>query len=323
MKLSIIIPCYNVEEYLAKCIDSVLANKIEDKYEIILVNDGSKDKTLKIIKEYAKKYPDIIRYKDQKNKGLSGARNTGIEMAEGEYITFLDSDDYVDPLMYVEMLKKAKRADYDIVTCGVRMIYDDSSLDQNVDVGLTRDCHSKEDVKKVMPTFYPAACNKIYKRETIGELRFKEGIHYEDVEFMYRLLPRIEKIGIVKGYYYYYLQREGSITYTYNDKLYDFVDNLNGIVKYYKKNNLLEEYEEELEYVYVRYLYATFIRRLAKCKDKEKFNRGVNVVIKNVKETFPNYKKNKYLVGKKGLYLKHFNRFVASLVYMFDKNKMN
>ncbi len=323
MKLSIIIPCYNVESYLSKCIDSVINNKLEDKYEIILVNDGSTDNTLDIIKEYEKKYPKVIKVVDQKNRGLSGARNSGIDVAKGEYVTFLDSDDYVDNKMYKELLDKASKGDYDIVTCGVRMVYDNSSLDKDVGVGYDKDLLGKEEVKKAMAVFYPAACNKIYKKDVIGDLRFKEGIHYEDVEFMYRLLPRINNVGVVDGYYYYYLQREGSITYTYNDKLYDIVDNLNGIVKYYKKNKIYDEYKEEIEYVYVRYLYATFIRRLAKCKDKKRFSKGVDTVIKNVKETFPLYRKNKYLVGKKGLYLKYFNKFIANLVYAFDKNRMN
>jgi glycosyltransferase involved in cell wall biosynthesis len=276
-----------------------------------------------MIKNYVDMYPEVIKCIDQKNRGLSGARNSGIDVAKGEYVTFLDSDDYVDNKMYKELLDKASKGDYDIVTCGVRMVYDNSSLDKDVGVGYDKDLLGKEEVKKAMAVFYPAACNKIYKKDVIGDLRFKEGIHYEDVEFMYRLLPRINNVGVVDGYYYYYLQREGSITYTYNDKLYDIVDNLNGIVKYYKKNKIYDEYKEEIEYVYVRYLYATFIRRLAKCKDKKRFSKGVDTVIKNVKETFPLYRKNKYLVGKKGLYLKYFNKFIANLVYAFDKNRMN
>jgi len=323
MKLSIIIPCYNVEKYLSKCIDSVISNDIKDKYEIILVNDGSKDNTLDIIKEYEKKYPNIIRFIDQKNKGLSGARNSGIDIAKGEYITFLDSDDYVDSNMYIKLLEKASEDDYDIITCGVRMVYDNSKLNQDVDVGFSSDCNSHNEVKNIMYNFYPAACNKLFKRSLFKKLRFKEGIAYEDVECMYRLLPSVNKIGRIDGYYYNYIQREGSITYTFNEKLYDIVNNMNGLVEYYKDNNIYDEYKEELEYVYVRYLYATFIRRLAKCKDKKKFNEGVDTVINNVKERFPYYRKNKYLTGKKGLYLKYFNKFIANIIYIFDKNRMN
>ena len=103
-KLSVIIPCYNVEDYVGKCIESVLDNKIKD-IEIILVNDGSKDNTLDIIKKYEKEHKEI-KVIDQKNGGLSDARNTGLSVATGKYVTFLDSDDYVDSNMYVSKLKK-------------------------------------------------------------------------------------------------------------------------------------------------------------------------------------------------------------------------
>lgn len=320
-KLSVIIPCYNVEEYLSKCIDSVIDNDLDD-IEIILVNDGSKDDTLKIIKEYKKKYKDIIKIVDQENQGLSMARNAGIEVSTGEYITFLDSDDYVDSKMYSSMLEKAYENNFDLVVCGVKMLYPDHEL--NVDTGLSKDCFGKDNVKEIMYNFYPAACNKIYKREVIGELRFKKGVWFEDVEFMYRLLPHVKSIGIVNEYYYYYLQREGSITYVYNSKLYDFLYNLDGVVEYYKENDFYDEYKEELEYTYVRYLFATFIKRLAKMKDKKEFKKGVNAVQKAVKEKFPDYKNNKYLsYSKKGIYLKYFNKFIANIVFLLEKNKMN
>ncbi len=320
-KLSVIIPCYNVQEYLSKCIDSVIDNELND-IEIILVNDGSKDDTLKIIKEYKKKYKDIIKVVDQENQGLSMARNAGIEVSTGEYITFLDSDDYVDSKMYSSMLEKAYENNFDLVVCGVKMLYPDHEL--NVSSGVVKDCNSKEEVKDVMYNFYPAACNKIYKREVIGDLRFKKGVWFEDVEFMYRLLPHVKSIGIVNEYYYYYLQREGSITYVYNSKLYDFLYNLDGVVEYYKENDFYDEYKEELEYTYVRYLYATFIKRLAKMKDKNEFNRGVDTVVEAVNNKFPEYKKNKYLgYSKKGLYLKYFNKLIANIVYIVEKNKKN
>lgn len=320
-RLSVIIPCYNVQEYLSKCIDSVIDNELDD-IEIILVNDGSKDDTLKIIKEYKKKCKDIIKIVDQENQGLSMARNAGIEVSTGEYITFLDSDDYVDSKMYSTMLDKAYESNFDLVVCGVKMLYSDHEL--NVNSGVVKDCNSKEEVKEVMYNFYPAACNKLYKREVIGDLRFKKGVWFEDVEFMYRLLPHVKSIGIVNEYYYYYLQREGSITYVYNSKLYDFLYNLDGVVEYYKENGFYEEYKEELEYTYVRYLYATFIKRIAKMKDKKEFKKGVNAVQKAVNENFPEYKKNKYLsYSKKGLYLKYFNKLIANIVYFVEKNKMN
>lgn len=320
IKLSVIVPCYNVEDYLEKCVDSIISNNISDM-EVILVNDGSKDNTLKLIKKLEKKYK-CIKVVDKVNGGLSDARNAGMKVAKGKYIAFVDSDDSVNENMFVEMLKKAEEGDFDLVTCCTKMVYDDHDL--NVGTGYENDLIGKDAIKNQMYDFYPAAWNKLYKKDVLKEIEFKKGYVYEDVEFIYRLLPNLNSIGYVPGYYYNYMQREGSITYTYNDKLYHMVDNFDTIIKYYKENNIFDEYREEIEYVFMRYAFATFIKRLAKCKDKKKFKLGVDYVLKKVKDNFPEYKKNKYLsYSKKGLYLKHFNKFIANVVYLVEKDKKN
>lgn len=319
MKLSVIVPCYNVGKYLENCVNSILKNKVSDM-EIILVNDGSTDNTLEIIRKFEKKHKNI-KVIDQKNQGLSMARNVGIEIASGDYIAFIDSDDSVDKQMFSKMIEKALENDFDIVACGVKWIYPDHEL--NIDAGFNCDCLNKDEVKKIMSTIYPGACNKIYKRSVLGKLRFKKGIWYEDVEFIYRLLPLINKIGVIEGSYYNYYQREGSITYTYNKKLYDLIDNLEGLVKYYKDNKCYDDYYEELEYTCVRYSYATFIKRLAKMKDKKEFNKGVEYAMDFINKRFPKYKSNKYLVGKKGMYLKLFNKLLANVIFYVERNKKN
>lgn len=320
IKLSVIVPCYNVEKYLKACINSILKAKIDDM-EIILVNDGSKDNTLAICLDYEKKYPDLIEVIDKENGGLSDARNAGIAKAKGEYLAFIDSDDTINKNFIKDMVEKAYAGDFEMVTCGVKMIYKDHEV--NVTPGYLKDLIGKDAIKAQMYDFYPAACNKIYKRELFKDLSFKNGVSYEDVEFMYRLLPNVNKIGVVDGFYYEYMQREGSITYTFNEKLYDMVNNFDSIFKYYKEHNLFDEYYEELEYVYVRYSLATFIKRMAKCKNKKKYLEAVDYALIKVKENFPEYKKNKYLVGKKGFYLKHFGKFLSRVVYIVEKNKMN
>lgn len=321
IKLSVIVPCYNVEKYLKACIDSILKAKIDDM-EIILVNDGSKDNTLAICLDYEKKYPDLIKVIDKENGGLSDARNAGIAKAKGEYLAFIDSDDTINKNFIKDMVEKAYTGDFEMVTCGVKMIYKDHEVD--VTPGYLEDLIGKEAIKAQMYDFYPAACNKIYKRALFKDLSFKKGVAYEDVEFMYRLLPNVNKIGVVDGFYYEYMQREGSITYTFNEKLYDMVNNFDSIFKYYKEHNLFDEYYEELEYVYVRYSLATFIKRMAKCKDKKKYLEAVDYALTKVKENFPDYKKNKYLKkSKKGLYLKYFNKMIASLIFQLEKNRQN
>lgn len=319
-KISVVVPCYNVSKYLKDCVDSII-NALVDDMEIILVNDGSTDNTLDICNEYKDKYPKIIKVIDKENGGLSDARNKGIEASKGEYIGFIDSDDTVEKDLYKDLIKKIEENNADIIVFGENRIFTDHTI--KVNSGVSNDCCNQEDVKKIMPYIYPAACNKIYKREFFDKVKFKKGVWYEDVDFIYRLLPLVNTISCLDGYYYNYYQREGSITYTYNKKLYDFIDNLNGLVDYYKNNGFYHEYHDELEYFYVRYSYATFIKRLAKTKDIKEFNKGVELVINNVNNLFPSYKDNKYLVGKKGFYLKHFGKILSRIVYRVEKDKMN
>ena len=313
IKVSIIVPVYNVEKYISKCLDS-LVNQTLKEIEIIIVNDGSPDKSEEIILNYQKKYNNIKYYK-KTNGGLSDARNYGIKYASGEYIGFVDSDDYVDLNMYSKMYQKAKTKDFDIVACQVDMV-DEGSHIQLVKSGLKDFIN----IKDAMITVYPSAWNKIYKKEMFDKVLFKKGIWFEDVEFLYRLFPYIRTIGVVEEELYYYVQREGAITKTYDERLLDYIKNWNGIVEYYKKNNYYKEYYKELEYCYVRYLYATFIKQAMNYKDKKMFNKAINEAILNVKNKFPRYRKNKYFYKSiKGIYLLIFNKYIANLLYKIKR----
>ena len=144
-------------------------------------------------------------------------------------------------------------------------------------------------------------------------------VWFEDVEFIYRILPYIKSIGVVKDDFNQYIQREGSITSSISPKIYDYISNMNGIINFYKERNLYDEYEKELEYVYVRYLYATFIRSI-KRYDYNEYMKAVDIAIENVKEHFPKYRSNKYFYRSlKGLYLIMFNKFIAKLLYKRSK----
>ena len=309
IKVSIIVPVYNVEEYLARCLDSLVNQSLKD-IEIIVVNDGSPDNSQKIIDDYCKKYKNVKSF-IKENGGLSDARNFGIEKAQGEYIAFLDSDDYVTTDMYMEMYNKAISGDFDMVVCDLNYVYDDKIIKAS--------CNVKKDtnnIKDVMLNIYPAAWNKIFKRNLMDKgIRFKKGVWFEDVEFIYRLLPYINTIGVVHKTFNQYVQREGSITNTINKKLYHYIDNWNGIVEYYKKNNLYEEYKLELEYCYVRYIYATFIKQASKYNYKDYMD-AVESAISNVRKNFPKYKKNKYFYKSlKGIYMLMFNKQIAKIIY--------
>ena len=309
MRVSVIVPVYNVEDYIEKCLESLVHQTLTD-LEIIVVNDGSPDNSEKIIKKYEKKYKNI-KYVVKENGGLSDARNYGLKYATGEYIAFLDSDDYVTEDMYQMMYIKAKSEDFDMVVCDINYLYPDKTL--RVDAGIKEDT---TDIKKTYLTIQPAAWNKIFKKDLFKhKVLFKKGVWFEDVEFIYRLLPYVKSIGVIHEPFNQYVQREGSITNTVNPKIYDYISNMNGVVDYYKKNKIYDEYKKELEYAYVRYIYATFIRSIAKY-DYEEYKKGVKEAIKNVKEHFPHYRRNSYFYKSlKGLYMVFFNRLIAKIIY--------
>lgn len=316
--VSIIVPVYNVRDYLEKCLES-LVNQTLKNIEIIVVNDGSPDDSQLIIDKYAKRYPKLIKSYIKENGGLSDARNYGMARTSGDYIAFVDSDDYVDNTMYQKLYEKAVSGNYDLVVCDLNYVYPDyiKSGFSNID----KDLVSKDQIKNIMTKIYPAAWNKLYKKCLLENIYFKKNVWWEDVEFIYRLFPSINSIGVVKKNLYQYVQRSGAITSTFNDKIYHYIDNWNGVIAFYKENNLFDEYKQELEYSYVRYLYATMIKGLLKWKNKEKYDIGVDRAIENVQKQFPNYKKNKYLksLTTKNLYLKHFNKHLANLMFKLKK----
>lgn len=317
--VSVIVPVYNVQDYIEKCLDSLI-NQTLEQLEVIVIDDGSTDKTGLIVDEYQNKYKSKIKVIHKKNEGVSIARNVGLEKATGEYIGFLDSDDWVNYDMYEKLYKLAIKDNCDIVACDTLAIYPDKK------VLIESHINETSTTEDLMLNAYAVIWNKIYKREIIDGIKFKEKMNFcEDVQFLYMVYPKIKKIGVIHETLHNYLQRVGSLTYTYNEKLYQLIDSLDDIVNYYKKQGFYQKYYAELEYSYVRYLYATFIKRLAKTKNKVEFDRGVNFVLDKVNTNFPNYKKNKYIkkINGKSLYLKYFNKFLAKIIFNFEKNRLN
>ena len=317
MKLSIIVPIYNMEKYLERCIESLIVQDVEDM-EILLINDGSTDGSKNIINRYTEKYSFVKGY-EKPNGGLSDARNYGIEKAAGEYIAFVDSDDYVAQNMYKTMLKKAYRQNYDIVVCDFEEIYPDHV--RRGSSRIEKDLVSRESVKKHMCDIYPSAWNKIYRRGLFSDVKFKKNVWFEDVEMLYRILPLVGSIGTVHQPFYKYVQREGSISNSKDPRIFHYIDNWNGILDFYKSSGIFQEYYKELEYSYVRYLFATFIMSALKF-NRKMYDKAVRDAIVNVRKNFPGYRKNVYFYKSlKGLYLLGFNRCIAWVLYFFKSQK--
>jgi len=321
-KLSIVLPVYNTEKYLRKCLENILDSTFKD-FELIIINDGSPDESEKIILEFKEKYEDKIIYIKKENSGISDTRNLGIEKATAQYITFIDSDDYIEHNMLELMMKKLDEFDFDVIACDIKLVYEDNDKVDIISSGYNEDLYHKNKIKETMLVQYPVMWNKIYKTELVKTIKFSSGVWYEDMEYLLKLYPYINSIGVVKKPLYNYLQRKNSLTYTYNNKLYDIIDNMKSVIDFYKSNEIYNEYKEELEYLYVRYAFATFPKRLAKCGDKKKYNKGIAYAFFKVKEYFPNYKNNKYLstMGTKGIYIKYFNKFLAYMNYIVQNGR--
>ena len=306
-KVSIIVPIYNVEMYIEKCLETLVNQTLKD-IEIILVNDGSKDGSAEIAKKYLEKYPEKIVYLEKENGGLSDSRNYGLPHAKGEYIAFLDSDDYVEKNMYEEMYKLAKKENSDMVQCNFYWEYPDKNKKEIAEV---KEYTGK---KEMLEKTRVEAWNKLIKREILvknPEIRFPKGLRYEDVEFTYKLVPYVEKVSILNKPFIHYIQRKNSISNTQNERTKEIFDVLDNVIKYYKEKNLYEEYEEQLEYVYVKTVFCRSLLRMVKIQDKNIKSQLLKRTWENVNIKFPEWKKNPILKNNKSLkdiYLKTINK---------------
>lgn len=212
-KISIIIPVYNVKRYLRKCIDSILAQTFTD-YEVILVNDGSTDGSEEICAQYAMNDSRIIVV-NQSNGGLSAARNTGLKIACGEYIAFVDSDDWIHKDMYRILYENSIKHDADIVMCGFSLTSSERvseiiPLRPGVEILTNKEALLNLSQKSTFVKMV-VVWNKLYKKELWKKLRYPEGFINEDNYVSYKLLYNSNKVVLVEAAMYYYRQRANSI----------------------------------------------------------------------------------------------------------------
>lgn len=215
--ISIIVPIYNVERFLRKCIESMVAQTYQD-IEIILVDDGSPDNCGEICDEYARR-DTRIKVVHQKNKGVSAARNAGLDIAKGEYIGFCDPDDFVAPEMYEYLLNAMLIHNTDIVACGYDYFSEDYELDKarkypvkEDEIMSVQELYSK--FADMPPTIRHGVVTKLFKKQLIGDIRFKMNLHSaEDVNFLLDYVDRISSAVFVHRPLYKNLVRTGSATH--------------------------------------------------------------------------------------------------------------
>lgn len=254
-KISVIVPVYNVEDYLERCLHS-LVNQTIDDIEIILINDGSLDNSQAIIDRFKKRFPDKIVSIEIENSGVAHARNIGLQRATGEYVGFVDSDDYIDLTMYEEMYQKAKKDTADIVASGYTRLWTASSKDYQL--GETEFYgKSLKESPQILVSGVPYIWNKIFKKQMIDKNRisFNEFGIFEDLLFSYQCYCYANRISKCdKALYYYRVRREGSATHRFSERFFDIFNVMDLLIQTCKDHGIIENLREELEYTALNHI---------------------------------------------------------------------
>ena len=308
VKVSVIVPVYNMEEYLEKCLDSLLAQTLEE-IEVIAVDDGSTDSSPEILKRYAGRSAKI-KYVGKENGGVSDARNHGLPYAAGEYIGYVDSDDFVDPDMYEVMYNKAKERDADIVECNLHHTYAGFEDTEIVEKYYTPEellCYGRYVV-----------WNKIYRRSWLLEagVQFPVGLIYEEVCFLSRLVPYITVYDYVDIAPVHYVQRGESLNNKSSEKTMEIFDILRGVLEFYSENGFYQRYEKELEYIFTRILLCSSFTRMCRIPDRTHRKKALGLNFLELEGNFPNWKKNpvlKRVKSRRELFMRSVNRVTYRL----------
>jgi len=281
-KVSIIVPVYNMEKYLRKCLDSLI-NQTYENIEIIIINDGSTDNSDEIINEYAKKHNNIVYY-SKENEGVSLTRNRGLDLATGEYIMFVDSDDYVSSDIVETLINLAVNNDLDIVTSDIIKFYTDGTEEYFK----TNKEFSVDEVKNYI-IGDSGPCAKLFKKEIINKIRFRK-IAYEDLDVIPVLGLYTSKMGYINKAMYYYRQIDGSATrlIRFNNSMLDIFDVLDNLY-----NQLYKRFPDETEYLYITHLLRSASLRFLDYPESKEYLYRINL---KIKELFPNWKLNQYYI---------------------------
>lgn len=264
-KISVIVPVYNVENYLSICLDSLLKQSFSD-FEVICVNDGSTDNSLTILEEYSSK-DNRFRIITQENKGLSGARNTGMEYVNGNYILFLDSDDWIMENTLEEIYNYFKKVDIDILFFDfIYYNHGDDSFSKTSFETLPDEYYGKlvnyNDLGGLLYKLPHNAWSKCYKTDFLKKIdvKFIEGKYYEDLDFHYNIIFKTNNLCFLKKTLYNYRIRNDSITTCGSIKSFDIFEMLTNVEKYIKNANFYNKTKQEffnfviinIKYVYKR-----------------------------------------------------------------------
>lgn len=324
--LSIIVPVYNTEKYLNRCIDSIIQaiKLVKDKVEIIIINDGSKGNADEIIESYVKNFPDTIVYIKQENKGRGATRNVGISKARGKYISFIDSDDYIDDNMYLDMLSKLKSEDADIAICDFQNIIENNPENSGrIEAKNLNIEDNKFGCFDVL--ILPSCCNKIISKELFNNVKFPEHINYEDLAIIPSIVLKAKKIVYLPNMYYKYYQNSDSImNKEYDTENLNLIDALEISLKNIDNLNLSKEDLKKAEYMLcTRRFYEELLEKIMFSNNKKELVKGFCDRIQNIEKRLIN---NKYFIKEistQGVLKKIGNKLLHKAIRDKDYNKIN
>lgn len=307
-KVSIIVPIYNAERFLASTLESLVKQTLAD-IDVICIIDGSTDKSLEICKDYQSQYPELIRIFSKLNGGIADARNFGLSKVIGTYFGFLDSDDTVELNMFETLYNKAIEEKADVVFSDFFWSYPDK--EDNVKDG------PYQTNKEILTSMFATLWNKLYRTDFIKtlDIDFPTGYRYEDASFLYKITPFIKHWSYVSIPFVHYRQTAGSITHNHNERVKDMIYVFEDLLAFYKKRNVYVEYERELEFLFIRFFLGNSFLRSCQIKDKKDRTVTLNLSFKILNDNFPDWKRNKNLnePGLKNKYYKTVNKWTYSI----------
>lgn len=294
MEFSIVVPFYNAANYIERCLTSIKSQTLSD-YEVILVNDGSCDDSLLKVKNFIK---DDKRFKiiNQENQGSGKAKNKGLMNARGEYILFVDSDDYLelDTLETLDKYIKAYRGNIDVVC--FNLIIEKRRIKHKVNLnGNLKGIKAPDKAPEIL-NISSTACSKLVRKKYMidNHILFDEDLPFDDILYTLRLMAFAEKVLFIDEYLYHYVQRGTSLTHM-NSSL-SIIQSCNVIINYEKNDRMLQKYKEEIDFTLVNIILFVF---LAKENAKDRNSKVQYKLVNYIKDNFKNIEQNNYFTSKK------------------------
>ena len=294
VQISIIVPVYNAEKYLERCVNSILRALEGFKSEILLIDNKSTDNSYKLIQKYHKKYPGLIHALQCMTPGAGSVRNYGVTEARGKYIWFVDADDEIAPTSVSKLMKVAEEKRADLVMLGMKRIYADGHTDYLSAVRPDEDNYKSRFVR------YGLGPVQVFARRTWWTqhgFKFRERVIQEDMELMSALILYAEKYGAVDEPIYLYYQNDDSVLHktTWDEHTFDIFPALEGLYQRFKERGAEKEYHDELEWFFIWNLLIDGAKDFAKFPEgKPGFERSRQMLNKY----FPKWRKNRFLKQK-------------------------